>query len=152
MDSFYHYCFIEIPILNANSVDHNQTLHQTSHQGLHCLPMSLLWDSRHKWIKLTWYNRYSEAIPAELQPWDNIGIAHCFSCINICRVPKKLFEHEAARSSVQISSEGPGKCYCNEITMDDRYSCITYDSNRELWRKLHINSSNATVKPRWQLV
>ena len=62
----------------------------------------------------------------------NIRITHVFSCINICRVPRKLFEHEAARSSVQISSKGPGKCYCNEITMDDRYSCITYDSNCKL--------------------
>ena len=33
---------------------------------------------------------------------------------------------------VQISSEGSGKCYCNEIIMDDRYSCITYDSNGTL--------------------
>ena len=33
----------------------------------------------------------------------------CFSCINICRVPRKLFEHEAVRPSVQTSSEGPGK-------------------------------------------
>ena len=45
-----------------------------------------------------------------------------FSCINICWVPRKLFEHEAARPSVQISSEVPGKCYCNEITMD--YRCL----------------------------
>ena len=49
----------------------------------------------------------------------SIGITHGFSCTNICRVPRKLFEHETARPSVQISSEGPGKCYCNEITMDD---------------------------------
>ena len=41
---------------------------------------------------------------------NNIGITHVFSCINICRVPKKLFEHEAIRPSVQTSSEGPGKC------------------------------------------
>ena len=34
----------------------------------------------------------------------------CFSCINICRVPMKLFEHEAVRPSVQTSSQGPGKC------------------------------------------
>ena len=40
----------------------------------------------------------------------NIGITHVFSCINICRIPRKLFEHEAVRPSVQISSEGPGKC------------------------------------------
>ena len=39
----------------------------------------------------------------------NIGITHVFSCINICRVPRKLFEHKAVRPSVQTSSEGPGK-------------------------------------------
>ena len=40
----------------------------------------------------------------------NIGITHVFPCINICRVPRMLFEHEADRPSVQTSSEGPGKC------------------------------------------
>ena len=49
-----------------------------------------------------------------------MGVIHVFSCINICRVPRKLFEHEAARPSVQTSSEGPG--------MFNRYSCILYDS------------------------
>ena len=39
-----------------------------------------------------------------------IGITHVFSCINICRVPRKLFEHEAFRPSFQTSSEGPSKC------------------------------------------
>ena len=29
----------------------------------------------------------------------------CFSCINICRVPRMLFEYEANRLSVQTSSE-----------------------------------------------
>ena len=38
------------------------------------------------------------------------GITHVFSCINICLVPRKLFEHEANRLSVQTSSEVPGKC------------------------------------------
>ena len=42
--------------------------------------------------------------------FNNIGITHVFSCINICRVPRMLFEHEADRPSVQTSSEGPGKC------------------------------------------
>ena len=41
---------------------------------------------------------------------ENIGITHVFSCINICWVPRKLFEHEAVRPSVQTSPEGPGKC------------------------------------------
>ena len=42
--------------------------------------------------------------------YDNIGITHAFSCVNICRVPRKLFEHEAVRPSVQTTSEGPSKC------------------------------------------
>ena len=40
-------------------------------------------------------------------PCLNIGVTHVFSCINICRVPKMLFEHEAKCST---SPEGPGKC------------------------------------------
>ena len=44
--------FTEIPILNANSVDPDQTLHSVaSDLGLYCLPTSLLWDARHKWVK-----------------------------------------------------------------------------------------------------
>ena len=50
---------------------------------------------------------------------ENIGITHVFSCINICRVHRKLFEHEGVRLSVQTSTEGPCK-------MCDRYSCIFY--------------------------
>ena len=41
--SLFLLCFIEIrviPVINANSVD----------PELHCLPMSLLWDARHKWV------------------------------------------------------------------------------------------------------
>ena len=56
----------------------------------------------------------------------NIGITHVFSCINICRVPRLLFKHEADRPSDQTSSEGPGKCKCNGINSCDRYSCIFY--------------------------
>ena len=66
-----------------------------------------------------------------------------------------LFEHDAARPSVQISSEGPGKCYCNEITMDDRCSCITYDSNGKLWRKrpkAPYKFFKCDGKPIWRLV
>ena len=37
----------------------------------------------------------------------HIGITHVFSCVNICRVPRMLFEHEADRPSVQTSSEDP---------------------------------------------
>ena len=34
---------------NGNSVDPDQTPHSAaSDLGLHCLPMSLLWDTRHK--------------------------------------------------------------------------------------------------------
>ena len=45
-------CFVEISKLNANSVDPDQISHSVaSDLGLHCLPMSLLWDARLKWVK-----------------------------------------------------------------------------------------------------
>ena len=37
----------------------------------------------------------------------NIGITHVFSCINICRVPRMLFEREADRPSVQHHPRDP---------------------------------------------
>ena len=44
--------FIEIPVFNANGVYPDQTPRSAaSDLGLHCLPMSLLWDARHKWVK-----------------------------------------------------------------------------------------------------
>ena len=44
-------CFIEILVFDANSVDPDQTPRSAaSDQGLHCLPMSLLWDAKHKWV------------------------------------------------------------------------------------------------------
>ena len=47
-------CFVEIPELNANSEDPDQTPRSAaSDLGLHCLPMSLLWDARLKWVNVT---------------------------------------------------------------------------------------------------
>ena len=44
-------CFIEMPVINANSVDLDQTPHsEASDLNLHCLPVSHLWDARHKWV------------------------------------------------------------------------------------------------------
>ena len=44
-------CFIEISVFNSNRVDPDQLLHSVaSDPGLHCLPMSLLWDAKHKWL------------------------------------------------------------------------------------------------------
>ena len=42
-----------MPVINTNSVDPDQMLHSAeSDLGLHCLPMSHLWDTRHKWVKI----------------------------------------------------------------------------------------------------
>ena len=39
-------------VVNANSVDPDQTPRSlASDLGLHCLPMSHLWDTRHGWVK-----------------------------------------------------------------------------------------------------
>ena len=47
--SFICPCFIEIPVLNANSVDPDQTPRSVaSDLGLHCLLVSVLLDASHK--------------------------------------------------------------------------------------------------------
>ena len=57
-----------------------------SHLGLFCLLMSHKQDARLIWV-------------------NNIGIIHGLSCINICRVSRKLFELQAVRPRVHTSSE-----------------------------------------------
>ena len=43
--------FFEMSVVNANSVDPDQTPHSAaSDLGLHCLPLSHLQDARHKWV------------------------------------------------------------------------------------------------------
>ena len=47
---------IEIPELNANCVDSDQMPHSVasdvaSDLGVHCLPLTFLWDARLKWVK-----------------------------------------------------------------------------------------------------
>ena len=54
----------------------------------------------------TWILRLQTASRNEC-PCKNIGITHVFSCINICRVPRMLFEHEADRPSVQHHPRDP---------------------------------------------
>ena len=40
-------------VFNANSADPDQTPRSAaSDLGQHCLSMSLLWDARHKWVKI----------------------------------------------------------------------------------------------------
>ena len=47
---------IEISELNANIVDTGQRSHSVaSDLGLHYLPMSILWDSKLKWVKLIYF-------------------------------------------------------------------------------------------------
>ena len=50
----YYYCvFIGIPLLNANGVDPYQMLYSVmSDLGLHCLHMSLSWNTRYKLVKV----------------------------------------------------------------------------------------------------
>ena len=46
-------CFLETHVSKANSVDSDQTPYSAAPDlGLHCLPMCLLWDTRHKWVKM----------------------------------------------------------------------------------------------------
>ena len=58
--SFYYYYVIKKTFkLHASRVDPNQRPRSAvSDQGLHCLPMSLLWDARLKWVKDNQDNTY----------------------------------------------------------------------------------------------
>ena len=48
----HNYLQIYEPVPNVNSVNPDQRPRPAaSDLGLHCLPMSLLWDARHKWFK-----------------------------------------------------------------------------------------------------
>ena len=45
-------CFRNIPVFNANTLEPDQVpCSAASDLGLDCLPMSLLWDARHKSVK-----------------------------------------------------------------------------------------------------
>ena len=58
--------FTEIPVINANGVDPDQTPHSVaSDLGLHCLPMSLLWDAMLKWVNRHHLVNRLEAKPAQ---------------------------------------------------------------------------------------
>ena len=44
---------MEIPVCNANVVNPDQTPRSAaSDLDLHCLPRSILWDARRKWVKI----------------------------------------------------------------------------------------------------
>ena len=57
------------------------------------------------WYVLVAFPGYTN--PFHNDRFSNIGITHVFSCINICRVPRMLFEHEADRPSVQHHPRDP---------------------------------------------
>ena len=51
--------YLEISVLNTNSVDPDKMTHSAVFDlDLHYLPMSLLWDARHKWVNLTYNKTY----------------------------------------------------------------------------------------------
>ena len=75
---------------------------------------------------------------------NNIGIVYVFSCINIWRVPRKLFEQEAARPSVQTSSEGTGKCCHSCILPDSSLNC--HQKRRKVIKIIIFRTLNLVVQ------
>ena len=58
---------IEILELNANCVDSDQMPHSVaSDLGLHCLPLTLLWDARLKWVKGNGYTPKRDHCPGSI--------------------------------------------------------------------------------------
>ena len=49
-------CFIELPVFNVNSLDLDQTPRSVASDiGPHCLSMSVLYNTRHKWVTKTFW-------------------------------------------------------------------------------------------------
>ena len=53
------------------------------------------------------FNKSIQNLHFHVEKCLNVEITHVFSCINICRVPRMLFEHEADRPSVQHHPRDP---------------------------------------------
>ena len=48
--------------------------YEASDLGLHCLPMSLLWDTRHKWVNLSTTTTLKQPVLVSSQGWLLLGI------------------------------------------------------------------------------
>ena len=67
--------FCKISELNANSVDPDQMPHsEASDLGLHCLPISLLWDARLKWVTSQYCNE------GRIKVYDNCAVSSHREC------------------------------------------------------------------------
>ena len=72
-------CFIGMRVFHANSENPDQTPRSAaSDLGLHCLPMSYLWDTGHKWVKAWLYLIVIEVYTCS--PWLHISTA-----VRLCR-------------------------------------------------------------------
>ena len=69
-----------MPVVNANSVDPDQTPRSAaSDLGLHCLPMSHLWDARYKWVNQV---RIRSPYPYHVLKFDQVHFADtCFKIL-----------------------------------------------------------------------
>ena len=76
--------------------------------------------------------------------FSNIGITHVFSCINICRVPRMLFEHEADRPSVQHHPRDPASVNAMKHTnrYTNRYLCIS-EGNFSFFRSVSESTASS---------
>ena len=63
---------------------------------------------------------------SQLKPFLIIGIKHCFSCINVCQVPREMLKTEAEgrEASVFNISLGTWQTLMYWKTMFDRCYCI----------------------------
>ena len=93
-------CFLEIPELNANSVDPDQTPRPAaSDLGLHCLPMSLLYDARQKWVNhfviksftVMYRNMFRWALLSDGSSWSGYYFLIPNSKLGIMMIPFVVF-------------------------------------------------------------
>ena len=91
---------VEISEFIANSVDPDQTLHTVaSDLGLHCLPMSLLWDAWHKWVKIFFCGLQSTGGCREKK---DIAVETFLDLMTYPNLPSSTFKHPLTAIKVLI--------------------------------------------------
>ena len=107
-------CFVEISVLNGNSVDPDQTPRSAaSDLDLHCLPMSLLWDARLKW---------------EVKPKSTyliLIVSRSFILINPVQLFVCLYHVDISTAYVHF--------VCTSATQSYQHSFLTSHSHVTLW-------------------
>ena len=139
--------------MNTNSVYPDQMPHSAaSDLGLHCLPMSLLWDTRLKWVNNYWYKNllFSWVIYYEFQK-EAINVHNCWNKYSLLSVvvlfflvfiltPSKTMFAHVLKFHIWIPHETIGDPYFFLIRIISHFGVISLLSGGHIASGLSVHS------------